>query len=419
MGFIVFYEKHTGKMVRMKINEVSNNLNYFPYVVVGSGFYGLTVAEQLTSQLDVPVVVIEKRNHIGGNAYSSFDKETGIEIHHYGSHLFHTSNEMVWEYVKRFTTFNDYVHRVKTTSSNQVYSMPINLHTINQFLGRALSPNEAMDWLNSVTKKGLKENHAPPGGGSSSESHNFETKAISLIGQPLYEAFIKGYTEKQWQTDPRLLPEEIITRLPVRLNYNDRYFSDTYEGLPSAGYLSWMQEMTKNPKIKVITDLDFFNIKHILSPSQKVIYTGPIDRYFNYSEGVLGWRTLDFHKTLLDIPDFQGTSVMNYADAQVPFTRIHEFKHLHPEREYLGSKTIIMHEYSRTASTKDEPYYPINSSEDRKMLERYRALAAMEQSTYFGGRLGRYQYLDMHMAIGSALQLAKELIAEFRARGAE
>lgn len=229
----------------------------------------------------------------------------------------------------------------------------------------------------------------------------------------MYEAFVKGYTEKQWQTDPKLLPEEIISRLPVRLNYEDRYFNDTYEGLPTFGYSTWIQNMTKNSKIEIITGLDFFDIKNQLSSEQVIIYTGPIDRYFNYSEGVLGWRTLDFNKQRLDSNDFQGTSVMNYADKEVPFTRIHEFKHLHPERDYKPDKTIIMYEYSRTANAGDEPYYPINSSQDRIMLGKYRELAALEQNTYFGGRLGRYQYLDMHMAISSALQLAEELINDF------
>lgn len=392
-------------MVTLRSSKQKRKFSEYPFVVVGSGFFGLTVAEQLASELSVPVVVVEKRQHIGGNAYSTIDPETGIEIHEYGSHLFHTSNEKVWEYVNRFTSFNNYVHRVKTTSKSQVFSMPINLHTINQFLGKALTPDEAKEWLQSC---------AITGDLSSSFGKNFESKAISLIGRPLYEAFIKGYTEKQWQTDPRLLPDEIISRLPVRLNYDDRYFNDTYEGLPSSGYLAWMQNMIKDPNIEVVTGVDFFEIKDQLKSDQQVIYTGAIDRYFGYSEGMLGWRTLDFEKQILDTNDFQGTSVMNYADTEIPFTRIHEFKHLHPEREYKSDKTIIMLEYSRTANTLDEPYYPINSSKDRAMLERYRELAENEKNTHFGGRLGRYQYLDMHMAIASALLLAKELTLNFR-----
>lgn len=381
------------------------SLEKFPFVIVGSGFFGLTLAEQIASKLDLPVAILEKRHHIGGNAYSSIDRETGIEIHEYGSHLFHTSNEKVWEYVNRFTSFNKYVHKVKTTSNSQVYSMPINLHTINQFLGRALSPDQAREWL-SFSRDESKQIAVEP---------NFETKAISLVGEPLYEAFIKGYTEKQWQTDPKQLPQEIITRLPVRMNYDDRYFNDTYEGLPSNGYLKWMENMIESPKIEVFTGIDFFEVKNQLQKKQQVIYTGPIDRYFNYSEGVLGWRTLDFEKQLVETDDFQGTSVMNYADIDVPYTRIHEFKHLHPEREYTPNKTIVMYEYSRHAGETDEPYYPINSPIDRAMLDKYRELAESEVNTFFGGRLGRYQYLDMHMAISSALKMADEIIEDFRA----
>lgn len=395
--------------MKMSSKGVTGNLSRFPFVVVGSGFFGLTIAEQIASQLAVPVMVIEKREQIGGNAYSNIDQETGIEVHEYGSHLFHTSNEKVWEYVNRFTSFNNYVHRVKTTRKSEVFSMPVNLHTINQFLGKALSPNEAREWLTTTTDIQRKRIGLP-----ALEENNFEDKAISLIGRPLYEAFIKGYTEKQWQTDPKSLPEEIISRLPVRLNYDDRYFSDTYEGLPSAGYLAWMQNMIRNPLIEVLTGTDYFDIKSQLSQEQITIYTGPLDRYFNYSEGVLGWRTLDFEKKIVDSEDFQGTSVMNYADLEVPYTRIHEFKHLHPERKYKEGKTIIMYEFSRIANTEDEPYYPINSLQDRMMLDKYRELAANEPNTYFGGRLGRYQYLDMHMAIASALQLAKELIENYR-----
>jgi UDP-galactopyranose mutase len=374
------------------------DLAQYPYIVVGSGFFGLTVAEQLTSKLDLPVLVLERRNHIGGNAYSEFDEETGIEIHTYGSHLFHTSNEKVWEYVNKFTSFTNYVHRVKINSKDQIFSMPINLHTINQFLGKALTPTEAQLWVKECSTE------------ITNKPENLEEKAISLIGRPLYEAFIKGYTQKQWQTDPKSLPEAIISRLPVRYNYDDRYFNDTYEGLPTKGYTAWLTAMTKNPKIKVVTGVDFFDLKNQISPEQKVIYTGPIDRYFNYSQGVLGWRTLDFETQKLDISDFQGTSVMNYADTNVSFTRIHEYKHFYPERSYKENKTIITHEYSRFANQADEPYYPINTESDRQILQNYRELADAEPNVYFGGRLGRYQYLDMHMAISSALGLVETLI---------
>ena len=373
-------------------------LAQYPFIVVGSGFFGLTVAEQITSHLNLPVLVLEKRHHLGGNAYSEFDEETGIEVHKYGSHLFHTSNESVWEYVSKFTTFTNYVHRVKINSKGQIFSMPINLHTINQFLGRALSPSEAYRWVKESSSE------------ISMKPRNLEEKSISLIGRPLYDAFIKGYTEKQWQTDPKELSDSIISRLPVRYNYDDRYFTDKYEGLPKNGYASWLSTMALHPMIQIATGVDFFDIKNQVNSSQQVIYTGPIDRYFEYSQGVLGWRTLDFKTEKLDISDFQGTSVVNYADKDIPFTRIHEFKHFHPERTYKENKTIITYEYSRFADKFDDPYYPINTESDRRMLQNYRELADAETNVHFGGRLGRYQYLDMHMAISSALQLSADLI---------
>jgi UDP-galactopyranose mutase len=235
------------------------------------------------------------------------------------------------------------------------------------------------------------------------EARNLEEKAISLIGRPLYEAFIRGYTAKQWQTDPRDLPAEIISRLPVRYTYDNRYFNDTYEGLPVDGYTAWLERMADHPSIEVRLDTDFFDHKDDLVGRLPVIYTGPVDRYFDYVEGELGWRTLDFEQEVVPTGDYQGTSVMNYADTDVPFTRIHEFRHFHPERDYPREATVIMREYSRFADRGDEPYYPINTSEDRKRLLAYRDLAKGEDGVVFGGRLGSYKYLDMHMAIGSAL----------------
>ncbi len=361
-------------------------------VVVGSGFFGLTIAERAASQLGKKVVVVDKRDHIGGNAYSFIEPETGIEVHKYGSHLFHTSNSRVWEYVNQFTSFNSYQHRVFTKHHNQVYSMPINLGTLCQFVGRSLTPAEGARILEDYIKVESKL-----------DTHNLEGKAISLIGRPLYEAFIKGYTQKQWQTNPAELPGEIISRLPVRLNFDNRYFSDTWEGLPVNGYTAWVETMAATPGVTVELNTDYFEIGNLIPMTTPVVYTGAIDRYFNYSEGELGWRTLDFEIEVLPVHDYQGTSVMNYADLDVPFTRIHEFAHLHPERKRSQSNTVIMLEFSRFASVVDEPYYPINSAKDREKLLKYRELAAKEAKVVFGGRLGTYQYLDMHMAIGSAL----------------
>jgi UDP-galactopyranose mutase len=363
-------------------------------VVVGSGLFGLTIAERAARELGMKVQILEKRPVIGGNAFSEFDAATGIEIHTYGSHLFHTSNERVWEYVNRFTAFTNYQHKVWTKHNGSNYQMPINLATISQFLEKEMSPQEARAYV-------LSESNLD----SASDATNLEDKAISLIGRPLYEAFIKGYTQKQWQTDPKLLPSEIISRLPVRYNLDANYFDDKYQGLPMNGYGIWFEAMIDHPGIEVKTGIDFFDIKMDLVGQVPVVYTGPLDRYFDYCYGELGWRTLDFEVEHVVIDDFQGTSVMNYADLDVPFTRIHEFKHLHPEREYSKDQTVIMREYSRFASQQDDPYYPINTEQDREKLTQYRDLASTENSVWFGGRLGTYKYLDMHMAIASALTL--------------
>jgi UDP-galactopyranose mutase len=298
----------------------------------------------------------------------------------------------VWEYVNRFTAFTGYQHRVFTNYQSKIYAMPINLGTICSYFGKALSPDAARQLVAEQASEF-----------DSATAANLEEKAISLIGRPLYEAFIRGYTLKQWQTDPKELQPEIITRLPVRYTFDNRYFNDTYEGLPVDGYTAWLERMADNPKISIELNVDFFDRKDDILGQVPVVYTGPVDRYFDYEEGYLGWRTLDFEREVLPTGDYQGTSVMNYADEEVPYTRIHEFRHFHPERKYPDDKTVIMREFSRFAEREDEPYYPINTTEDRQRLLAYRDLAAKEKDVLFGGRLGTYKYLDMHMAIGSAL----------------
>ncbi|MGO3361546.1 MAG: UDP-galactopyranose mutase [Corynebacterium sp.] len=381
--------------------------NEYDLIVVGSGFFGLTVAERAASQQDKKVLVIERRSHIGGNAYSEAEPETGIEIHKYGAHLFHTSNKKVWDYVNKFTDFTDYQHRVFAMHDGTAYQFPMGLGLINQFFGRYYSPSEARELIQEQTD-GLNPEDAA----------NLEEKGISLIGRPLYEAFVRDYTAKQWQTDPKELPAANISRLPVRYTFNNRYFNDTYEGLPVEGYTAWLENMASHPNIEVRLDTDWFDARSGIqdaSPDAPVVYTGPLDLYFGYSEGKLGWRTLDFETEVLETGDFQGTPVMNYNDADVPFTRIHEFRHFHPERKnYPNDKTVIMKEFSRFAEGEDEPYYPINTPEDREKLLRYRELADTETDTnkvFFGGRLGTYQYLDMHMAIGSALTMYENKVS--------
>lgn len=373
-----------------------------PYdlLVVGSGFFGLTIAERVATQLDKRVLVVDRRPHIGGNAYSEPEPTTGIEVHRYGAHLFHTSNQRVWDYVRQFTEFTGYQHRVFAMHAGQAYQFPMGLGLVSQFFGRYFTPDEARAMIAEQAAEF-----------DSKAAQNFEEKAISLIGRPLYEAFMKHYTAKQWETDPTNLPASNITRLPVRYTFDNRYFNDTYEGLPVDGYTAWLQNMAADERIEVRLDTDWFDVQDELvaaNPDAPVIYTGPLDRYFDYSAGRLGWRTLDFETEVLDTGDFQGTPVMNYNDADVPYTRIHEFRHFHPERAYPADKTVIMREYGRFAKDDDEPYYPINTPEDRAMVSTYRELAKGETASagvLFGGRLGTYQYLDMHMAIASALNM--------------
>jgi UDP-galactopyranose mutase len=377
-------------------------------VVVGSGFFGLTIAERCASELGLDVLVLERRPHLGGNAYSEVDPETGIEVHKYGAHLFHTSNQRVWDYVNRFTTFTGYQHRVFARYQGEIYSFPMNLALINQFFGRIHTPDEA--------RALIAEQAAEI---DTDQAQNLEEKAISLIGRPLYEAFVKGYTAKQWQTDPKELSPDIITRLPVRYTFDNRYFNDTYEGLPTDGYTAWLTRMADHPHIEVRVDTDFFDVADRFKGVVPIVYTGPVDEYFGHSEGRLSWRTVDLEREVVAVDDFQGTSVVNYNDEEVPYTRILEFKHFHPERTYLPGKTVIVHEYSRFAEDDDEPYYPVNTAEDRAKLLKYRNLAKQEPMVLFGGRLGTYKYLDMHMAIGSALSMFDNLLRPHFAEGAE
>ncbi|MDO4258835.1 MAG: UDP-galactopyranose mutase [Actinomycetaceae bacterium] len=379
-------------------------MNY-DLVVVGSGLFGLTVAQQAASRWGLKVAVIDRRSHVGGNAYSEIDPATGIEVHKYGAHLFHTSNERVWQYVNQFTSFTNYVHKVWTTVGGVVYPMPVNLGTINQFFGAAMSPDEA--------RALIAEQAAEVAG---SDVTDFESKGISLVGRPLFEAFFKNYTAKQWQTDPKDLPASIISRLPVRYTYDNRYFNDTYEGLPTDGYAAWLERMVDDERIDVILESDFFDpanplAKATVTGQVPVVYTGPVDRYFDYSAGDLSWRTVDFESEVLETGDFQGCPVMNYGDLDVPYTRIIEFRHFHPERDYQTDRTIIFREFSRFAEHGDEPYYPVNTAQDRERLDAYRELMASEQQVFFGGRLGTYKYLDMHMAIASALTMVDNDLA--------
>jgi UDP-galactopyranose mutase len=285
----------------------------------------------------------------------------------------------------------------------------MNLGLINQFFGKSHSPSEARQLVAQQASEI-----------ETKDAQNLEEKAISLIGRPLYEAFVKGYTAKQWQTDPKELGPDIISRLPVRYSFDNRYFNDTYEGLPVDGYTAWMERMVDHPKIEVRLSTDFFDVRDDYVGQVPIVYTGPLDAYFANAAGELSWRTVDLDVSVEPVGDFQGTSVMNYADEDVPYTRIHEFRHFHPERDwYPKDKTVIVHEYSRFAESGDEPYYPINTPDDRAKLLQYRELAKAQPHVLFGGRLGTYKYLDMHMAIGSALSMYDNKLRPYFADGVE
>jgi UDP-galactopyranose mutase len=363
------------------------------FLIVGAGFFGSTIAERLANVCNINVSVIERRNHIGGNCYSAVEPITGIEYHVYGTHIFHTSNPVVWDYIRQFTDFNGYYHQVLTTYKDRVYQMPINLETINSFYSVNLKPYDVTKFLQQEIDR---ENIVNP--------QNFEEKAISLIGRPLYEAFIKGYTLKQWQKHPRDLPAEILTRLPFRTNYNESYFHDKWQGIPEGGYAAIFKNMLSNPNITVQLNTDYFDIRASLPKNSYIIYGGPIDRFFDYKYGKLEWRTLNFEQEIIGVEDYQGTSVMNYAEESVPFTRIHEPRHIHPERSYTTDKTMIIREYSRMDNG-TEPYYPINDAKNQHILLKYHEEAKNYPNVFFSGRLGEYKYLDMHQTIENALDL--------------
>lgn len=380
-------------------------------IIVGAGIFGLTIAERAANILNKKVLVVEKRNHIGGNSFSEIDPETQIECHKYGAHLFHTSNSEVWKYVNQFTEFTNYQHYVYTVHNNEVYPLPINLGTINQFFHAHYSPDEAKQLI-------LEQSQSAPKNPS-----NLKEQGISLIGEPLFNAFIQNYTAKQWQTNPEELSPSIIKRLPVRYNYDNHYFSDTHEGLPVLGYAIFFNNLikTQNNNIVIKLNTDFFTDKEIQNLSQSkilTIFTGPIDQYFNYQYGALNWRSVTFKKEVLNVSDYQGCPVMNYADLDQPYTRIIEFKHFHPERKYgeysdNSSKTVIFKEYSQTWQPGTEPYYPVGTAQDLIKLKQYQDLAKKTPNIIFGGRLGEYAYYDMDKTFASALETFQTKVIPF------
>lgn len=359
--------------------------------VVGAGFSGAVLAREL-AECGRQCIVFDKRDHVGGNCYTERNAETGIIVHKYGPHIFHTMNEKVWEYVNQFTKFKPYRHTVRTNVGGKIFSMPINLHTINQFFNLALSPGEAEELI------------ASKGGGKNIENKTLEEQGINFLGEELYSAFIKGYTKKQWGIDPKELPASILKRLPVRFNYDDNYFNHVYQGMPENGYTEIFENMLDHANITVELGTKFD--QRSLSDFDHVFYSGPIDEYFDYEYGQLGYRTLIFEEEV-HVGDYQGCAVMNYGDEDKQFTRITEHKYFSPWEEF--SNTVIYKEYSALCTKADIPYYPIRLVDEKKQLAQYVELAEQQSQVTFMGRLGTYRYLDMDVTIEESLGLSQKI----------
>lgn len=368
------------------------------YCVVGAGLSGAVIARSL-GEAGHKVLVVDERSHLGGNCHSARDPETGVMTHVYGPHIFHTSNERVWSYVKRFAEMRPYNHRVVAVAKSAVYSLPLNLMTINQFFKRCMGPAEARAFIASKARK----IEAP---------QNFEEQALALMGEELYEAFFKGYTSKQWGMDPTDLPASVLKRLPARFDYNDSYFAHHYQAIPSDGYTAMAESILRAPNVEVRLNCRFEDLSENFA---HVFYSGPLDRFFGFRLGRLGYRTLDFER-MIDRGDYQGAAVINYCDADVPFTRITEHKYFAPWEKDKFDLTLCYREYSRAAGASDIPYYPIRLANEQKLLRSYIELARASEKVSFVGRLGTYRYLDMDVTIEEAL-IASDRLLELIARG--
>ena len=362
-------------------------------LIVGAGLSGAVIAHQL-AQAGHRSVIVEQRDHIAGNCHTRRDDATGVMVHVYGPHIFHTDDEEVWRYVNGFERFMPYVNRVKTTSGGKVYLLPINLHTINQFFGKTMRPDEARAFIASLSE------------GGAGEPRTFEEQALKFVGRDLYEAFLKGYTVKQWGCAPDQLPASILKRLPVRFTYDDNYFFHRFQGMPESGYSAMIGKILDHPAIEVRLNTRFD--KQAAAGYDHVFYSGPLDEYYGHELGRLGYRTLDFEAFRYD-GDYQGCAVMNYADTDTPYTRITEHKHFSPWEQH--EKSLCYREYSRACEPADIPYYPIRLSQEQAMLSRYVERARQEKSLTFVGRLGTYRYLDMDVTIREALDTAKQYLS--------
>lgn len=362
------------------------------FAIVGAGFSGAVMAQELAiagHQIDV----FEVRDHVGGNCYTERDAETGVMLHKYGPHIFHTDNAEVWDYVNKLGEFMPYVNRVKTTSQGRVFSLPINLLTINQFFDKTLNPSEAKSFISSLADTSV------------GTPNTFEEQGLKFIGKELYEAFFEGYTIKQWGIDPKELPASILKRLPVRFNYDDNYFNHNYQGMPTQGYTPIFERLLSHPNIRVHLRQEFKDKE--TNEYEHVFYSGPIDAWFDFSYGRLGYRTLDFVKET-HVGDYQGCAVMNYGDQNVPYTRISEHKYFAPWENH--EKTVIFKEYSRACGEEDIPYYPIRQINEKAMLNVYIEKAKKQKKISFIGRLGTYRYLDMDVTIKEALHASHKTL---------
>jgi UDP-galactopyranose mutase len=378
-------------------------------LVIGAGFSGAVAARQLAEKQSCKVEVWDERDHIGGNCHTERDSETGVMVHRYGPHIFNTDNERVWKYVQSFGDFRPFTNRVKAVTSKGVFSLPINLLTINQFFGKAFSPAEAEDFIRKLGDKSI------------TEPANFEEQALKMLGTELYETFFEGYTVKQWGCHPKELPASILKRLPVRFNYDDNYYNKQFQGIPVEGYTDIIRRILDHPNIRVHLGRPFRPFGPHMNKEDKwqlIIYTGPIDAFFDYREGRLGYRTVTFEQIQTDASDYQGNAVVNYTDRSVPWTRIHEHKHFAPWEKH--ERTIAFREFSKETQAGDVPYYPKRLAADMAVLQRYREIAAdpstrvrFGTTVVFLGRLATYRYMDMETVIAEALEFTDKLRTSF------
>ena len=360
----------------------------YDYLIVGAGLFGAVFAQE-AKQHGKKCLVIDRRNHIAGNAYT--EEIEGINVHKYGAHIFHTSNDAVWAYVNRFARFNHYVNSPVAVYKDELYNMPFNMNTFSKMWG-IKTPAEAKAIIEAQV---AKENIEEP--------RNLEEQALKLVGRDIYEKLVKGYTEKQWGRDCRELPAFIIRRLPCRFMYDNNYFNDRYQGIPEGGYTKMVQKILEGTEVRL--GVDYFDfIKENPGVAGKTIYTGNIDEFFGYTLGVLQYRSVRFETEVIDCENWQGNAVVNYTEREVPFTRIIEHKHFEFGRQ---AKTVISREYSSEWKIGVDPYYPINDEKNGVLYAQYRELAATVPNVIFGGRLGEYKYYDMDKVIASALELTR------------